>query len=127
VPSGRVSRVSERPTGLQTVLLTLRFVAEIGMLVALAWGGWHLVDSPAASIVVAVVLPLLAAGVWARWIAPRSTHRLPDPGRAAVEVVLFLGAFVVLTQSDPHPRTVGWGLALLAAYALSMPARRVEV
>jgi hypothetical protein len=122
-----VSRVSERPTGVQTVLLTLRFLAELGMLAALAWGGWHLVDNPAASIVLAVVLPLLAAGVWARWVAPRSTHRLPDPGRAAVEVVLFLGAFVVLTQSHPHPESVGWGLALLAAYGLSMPARRVEV
>jgi hypothetical protein len=122
-----VSRVSERPTSVQTVLLTLRFLAELGMLAALAWGGWHLVDNAAAAIVLAVLLPLVAAGVWARWVAPRSAHRLPDPGRAAVEVVLFLGAFVVLTQSHPHPETVGWGLALLAAYALSMPARRVEV
>jgi hypothetical protein len=40
---------------------------------------------------------------------------------------LFLGAFVVLTQGHREAGTVGWGLALLAAYALSMPARRIEV
>lgn len=119
--------MSERPTGVQTVLLTLRFVAEMGMLVALAWGGWHLAHGTAASIVLAVVLPLLAAAIWGRWVAPRSRHRLPDPGRAGVEVVLFLGSFVVLTQGHREPGTVGWGLALLAAYALSMPARRIEV
>jgi hypothetical protein len=32
----------------------------------------------------------------------------------------------VLTQAHPHPETIGWGLALLAAYALSMPVRRLE-
>jgi hypothetical protein len=122
-----VVRVTERPTGVQTVLLTLRFLAELGMLAALAWGGWHLVHGTAASIVVAVVLPVLAAAIWGRWVAPRSSHRLPDPGRAGLEVLMFLAAFVVLTQGHREPVTVGWGLALLTAYALSMPARRIEV
>ena len=97
------------------------------MLAALAWGGWHLAHGTAASIVLAVVLPLLAAAIWGRWIAPRSRHRLPDPGRAGLEVLLFLAAFVVLTQGHREPEAVGWGLALLAAYALSMPARHIEV
>jgi len=119
--------VSERPTGVQTVLLALRFLAEMGMLAALAWGGWHLVDDLAASLGLAIALPVVAAVVWGRWVAPRAGHRLPDPGRAGVELVLFLAAFVVLTQAGPHPETVGWGLALLAAYTLSMPARRVEL
>ena len=118
--------VTERPTGVQTVLLALRFLAEMGMLAALAWGGWHLVDNFAGSIVLAVVLPVVAAAVWGRWIAPKAGHRLPDPGRAGVELFLFLAAFVVLTQAHPHPETIGWGLALLAAYALSMPVRRLE-
>jgi hypothetical protein len=119
--------VTERPTGVQTVLLTLRFLAELGMLAALAWGGWHLTHGTAASIVVAVVLPLVAAAIWGRWVAPRSHHRLPDPARAGVELLLFLAAFVVLTQGHRAPGAVGWGLALLAAYLLSMPARRIEV
>jgi hypothetical protein len=97
------------------------------MLAALAWGGWNMLGSSAASIVLAVVLPVAAALVWGRWIAPRAGHRLPDPARAGVEVLLFLGAFVVLTQAHPHPQTIGWGLALLAVYALSMPARHIGV
>jgi hypothetical protein len=119
--------VTERPTGVQTVLLALRFLAELGMLAALAWGGWHLMPGLVTSILAAVALPVLAAAAWGRWVAPRSGHRLPDPGRAGVELLLFLAAFVVLTQSRPHPQTVGWGLALLAAYTLSMPARRIEL
>ena len=109
------------------VLLALRFVAEIGMLVALAWGGWHLVDNAVAAVVVAIALPVLAAAVWGRWVAPRSGHRLPDPARAGVEVLLFLAAFVALTQSGPRPETIGWGLALLLVYLLSMPARRIDL
>jgi hypothetical protein len=108
-------------------LLVLRFVAELGLLAALAWGGWHLAGSTALSIVAAVLLPAVAALVWWRWVAPRATRRLRDPARAAVEVVLFMTAFVLLTRSEPRPETIGWGLGLLAIYLVSMPARRVEL
>jgi hypothetical protein len=109
------------------VLLVLRLVAELALLAALAWGGWHLSDSTPLAIVAAVLLPLLAALVWGRWVAPRAGHRLPDPARAVVEVVLFMVAFVLLTRSEPQPDTIGWALAMLLVYLVSMPARRVRV
>ncbi len=110
-----------------TVLLGLRLLAELAMLAALAWGGWHLADSSALSLVAAVLVPATAAVVWGRWVAPRAPHRLADPARAAVELVLFVLAFVLLTRSEPRPDTVGWGLAMLLVYLVSMPARRVRV
>ena len=116
-----------RPSGLMAVLLVLRFVAELALLAALAWGGWHLTDSTPLALAAAVLLPVLGALVWGRWVAPRAGHRLPDPARAVVEVVLFMVAFVLLTRSDPRPETIGWALAMLLAYLVSMPARRVEV
>jgi len=119
--------VDSRPSGLAVVVLGLRFLAELGLLAALAWAGWHLTGSTALSLVAAVVLPLLAAGVWGRWVAPRARHRLKDPARAAVEVVLFMTAFVLLTRSEPHPDTIGWALALLLVYLVSLPARRMEL
>ncbi len=110
-----------------TVLLALRFVAELAMLAALAYGGWHLVDDSPLAVLPAVLLPVAAALVWGRWVAPRSGHRLPDPGRAGVELVLFMLAFVLVTQAGPQPGAISWGLAMLMVYLISMPARRVRV
>ena len=109
------------------VLLALRFVAELALLAALAWGGWHLSDSTPISLLAAVLLPVLAALAWGRWVAPKAGHRLRDPARAAVEIVLFMVAFVLLTRSDPQPETIGWALAMLLLYLITMPARRVDV
>jgi hypothetical protein len=105
-------------------LLALRFLAELGMLAALAWAGWHLAGG-AAAIVLAVLLPVAAAVVWGLWVAPRAWRRLHDPARAVVEGVLFFGAFVLLTRSDPG--AIPAGLLLLVAFLASMPARRVEL
>ncbi len=124
---GQSVGVDERPSGPMAALLLLRFLAELAMLGALAWGGWHLSDSTALSVVAAVLLPVAAAAVWGRWVAPRARHRLDDPARAGVELVLFFGAFVLLSQAEPYPQTLGWGLAMLLVYMLSMPARRVRV
>ena len=109
------------------VLLALRFVAELALLAALAWGGWHLSDSTPISLLAAVLLPVLAALAWGRWVAPKAGHRLRDPARAAVELVVFMVAFVLLTRSEPQPETIGWALAMLLLYLVSMPARRVDV
>ena len=107
------------------VLLTIRFLAELGLLAALAWAGWHLVDSEFGSLVLAVLLPAAAAVVWGLWIAPRARRRLADPARAVVEGVLFFGTFVLVTRSDGS--TVAPALLLIAAFLVSMPSRRVEV
>ena len=107
------------------VLLALRFVAEIGLLVALAWAGWHLPTSTFASLLLAVVLPAVAAAVWGLWVAPRARHRLSDPGRAVVELVLFFGAFVLVTRSDSS--TIVWALLMLVLYMVSLPSRRAEI
>jgi hypothetical protein len=36
-----------------------------------------------------IVLPIVVALVWGAWIAPRARRRLPDPGRLALELVIF--------------------------------------
>jgi hypothetical protein len=110
-----------------SVLLAVRFLFELAMLAALAWGGYHLVDDTATGLLLAVLLTGAAVVVWGRWVAPRSSHRLRDPARACVEVALFVVAFVLLTQADPQPDTVVWGLVMLVGYLVSMPARHVAV
>ena len=93
--------------------LALRFVLELCALAALAWGGWHVDAVTWVRIVMAVLLPVLGALVWGRWVAPRASRPLPDPIRLAPEWVVFGGATVALLFTD-HPILAGV-LAVLAA------------
>jgi Protein of unknown function (DUF2568) len=86
--------------------LGLRFGCEVAALVAVAWFGWR--TTP----VLAVVFPLLVAGVWGVGIAPRARRRWPDPQRFTAELVVFAAAtaaFVGVGQA-----IVGVGFAVLA-------------
>ncbi len=109
------------------VLLAVRFLAELGLLACLGIGGWQLTDWLAGSLVLAVVLPVVAAGVWGRWIAPRAPHRLRDPGRLGVEVTLFVAALLAILPADPSPAMAVVGIVVWLAFLASIPARRHEV
>ena len=103
-------------------LLALRFLAELGMLACFAIGGWQVRDSTLTSVVLAVLLPLVAAAVWGRWVAPRAARRLPDPLRLAAEVLLFASAFALCFAA------VTWlAIATCVAFLVSIPARGREV
>ena len=108
------------------VLLAVRFLAELGMLAALAWGGWHLTDSTVLSLLLALALPAAAATVWGLWVAPRARRRLADPTRLAVEVTLFAAAFLALQAGEASVQTMVVGVSLWAAFLVSVPARGHE-
>lgn len=105
-------------------LLALRFLAELGMLTCLAVGGWQLGDSLLVSIVLGLGLPLVAAAIWGRWVAPRASRRLRDPGRLAVEVTLFVLALAVVITGSSAMRLTG--IAVVLAFAVSIPSRGHE-
>jgi hypothetical protein len=105
-------------------LLALRFLAELGMLGCLAYGGWALGDDVLVSLALAVGLPVAAAVVWGRWVAPRASHRLDDPRRLGVEVVLFTAAVLLLVLADRGATLLG--VATWTAWLLSSPARGRE-
>jgi len=113
--------------GRMAALLTLRFVAELGMLACLAWGGWQRGDGLAPSLALAVGLPVSAALIWGRWVAPRAPRRLDDPLRLGVEVVLFTSAVLVVATYvvPPSPSTLV-GVVVWAAFLASIPARGHE-
>ena len=96
--------------------LGVRFLLELCMLAAWAVVGWHLGGAVVVRVLVAVLLPALAATVWGLWVAPRARRRLEDPARFAVEAVLFAGASVGLAV-DGWPL---WGGLLAAAYAVNV-------
>ena len=59
------------------------FVDELALLALLAFAGARLGGSAVASTMLAILLPLAAAVVWARWPAPRAQRRLAHPLRLA--------------------------------------------
>lgn len=108
------------------VLLGVRFLAELGLLACLAVGGWQRGDSLLASVLLGLGLPLVAAAVWGRWVAPRAARRLGDPARLGVEVTLFAAALLLMTGAEPSPAMTVAGLAVWAAWLVSIPARGHE-
>lgn len=76
-------------------LEAVSFLCELSMLVLLALAGAAASESLLGKVVLAVVLPAVAAGVWAVWMAPTSNRRLPNPARLYVQVALFAVTAVV--------------------------------
>ena len=89
--------------------LGLRFVLELGMLVALGIWGFS------QNVVLGIAAPLAAAVVWGLWIAPKATRRLRDPARLGLELLLFVVAGAALAVAD-HLLAAA---VFLAAVALS--------
>jgi hypothetical protein len=100
-------------TQVRMVNLGLRFLLELAALAALAYGGWHIPGPTWSRILLAIALPLLGAIVWARWVAPKASHPIPDPQRLIPEWCVFGGATVALALTG-HPLLAAV-LAVLAA------------
>jgi membrane protein implicated in regulation of membrane protease activity len=99
--------------------LGLRFALEVAALTALAYGGWHAPGPTWLRILLAVALPLLAAIVWGRWVAPKASHPIADPLRLVPEWIVFGGATAALASSG-HP-------VLAAVFAVLAALNRVAL
>src|SRR5690349_2004661 len=108
------------------VLLGIRFLAELGMLLCLGVGGWQSGDSLVTSLALGVGLPLVAAAVWGRWVAPRASSRLRDPARLGVEITLFAAALLLSIPAEPWPAMMFVAIAVWVAFLVSIPSRGHE-
>ncbi len=107
------------PAGRIGALAGVRFLAELGLLAALAFSGAALGQTPMWSWALAVALPAVAAAVWGRWVAPRAARRLSDPARLGVEVILFGAAAAALAGAVRGAGATVAGAVLLLAYGVS--------
>jgi len=95
------------------LVLGVRFACELAALVAVAWWLW---------LVLGVAAVLLVAAVWGVWIAPKSSHRLPDPARLVLELAIF--AVAALGYWQVHQPAVAVVFAILAV-ATAILSRRL--
>jgi hypothetical protein len=87
--------------------LTVRFACEIAALVAFVWWGWPWVGW---------LVALAVAGIWGLVVAPKASHRLPDPPRLLVELVIFASATVAFYETAGLAAAVVFGvLAVVSA------------
>ena len=117
--------MEERRFGAGTaVLLGLAFLAEVAMLLGLAWAGWSMSDSTLRSWLLAIVLPSLAAAVWGTWLSPKAPRRLPTLHRWAVKVTLFSATLLLLLGFGPRPEAGVFAVLMWLAFLVSLPADR---
>lgn len=100
---------------MRPALETVRFLLELAALVALAVGGASL------SWALAILFPVVFVAIWGFFVAPKATHRLADPARLVLELVLFVATGLALVPAD----RVVLGVAFVVASAAVAVGLRV--
>jgi hypothetical protein len=77
----------------------LRFLLELAALAALGYWGFAEFDG-VVQWVVGLGAPLLAAGVWGTFVAPRAARPTADPLRLLLEVAIFGSGVAALVAAD---------------------------
>lgn len=100
---------------LRIINMTVRFLLELCMLVALAYWGFQRDGGWLLRLAVGIGAPLLAATVWGLLVAPKAKRRLADPWRFLVELALFgLAAAALVVAARPY-----LALILLVVYLIN--------
>jgi hypothetical protein len=88
----------------------VRFACEIAAIVAFVWWGWP---------VVGIVAGVIVSAVWAAWVAPKSTRRLPDPARIVLELVIFGAAAAAFVSAGQTTVAIVFAVAAVVSAGLS--------
>lgn len=111
--------------GSNPINLAVRFILEIGALLALGWWGWNLADG-ILRFVLAVGIPVLAAVVWGTFAVPddpsrsgKAPVRVSGIVRLLIELAFFIAATWALFSTGAS--TLGWifAIAVVIHYAVS--------
>lgn len=100
------------------------FVMELAMVVVLIFSAIRVGSGRSFHVLLAVLLPVVMALVWAYWMAPTSARRLQDPWRFVGQVALFVltGALAVATGLV----VVGIVFAVIAIAVFALTRRSAE-
>jgi hypothetical protein len=93
-------------------VFTLRFLLELGAIVALCWAAVHAPFAWPLRIVGVVAAPLAVALVWGSAVAPRAPWRVPGWARLVPELAVFGGAALALVFTG-YAR-IGWSYGAVA-------------
>jgi predicted benzoate:H+ symporter BenE len=109
----RSSQAGDSP--IKSANLALKFLLELCALAALAVGFASIASAPL-NVVLAIAAPLVAAIVWGRYAAPKSSRRLATTPRLAVEMAVFAAACAALVAAGAYV----WAAALAGLVVVNM-------
>lgn len=107
------------------IILVIRFLLEIGALVAMGWWGWHQGDS-VLRYVWALGIPIVAATLWGTFTVPHDPGRgggspVPVPGflRLTLEALFF--GFATWCLGNSGAMIISWvfGVVVVVHYIVS--------
>lgn len=99
--------------------LTLRALMELGVVVALFFGGYHIGGTTSMKIVFALAAPIIGFGFWGV-VDFHQAGKLGEPLRMIQELTISLLAALAWYVAGYH--SFGWGLAALTiVYHILMP------
>lgn len=97
---------------LKMLNLALRFFLELCLLAALGYLGFRFGQVLLVKIMLAIILPLLAAIVWGRYLAPRARIVLPYWKWLSLQLILFAIAVVGLFITGKQQLAIIFGVAV---------------
>jgi hypothetical protein len=74
---------------LKLINIGLRFLLELCILVTFGYWGFRTGTGTFSKILLGIGAPILFAGVWGTFLAPKSTMRLNEPWLVLLELVIF--------------------------------------
>ena len=103
---------------LRVINLAVRFLLELGALLAFAY--WAATSNAplALRIVLAVVAPLVVATLWALFISPKARFSSGRIGQVGLGLIVFLAAAAVLRLRGDSPLAVIFGCTAVVSSAL---------
>ncbi len=122
-PTGKPSKGASR--GLMMALMIVSFILEVALLGAVAiWGMAELPFSPAVAVIITVV-PLVI--LWAVFMSPKASLRLPQPFHAVTAHVLFAVGAGLLALSGQPVLAICMGVLIAISLALTVAVRGQNV
>ncbi len=94
------------------------FVCEVAMFPLVFASVNYLVDGYR-SWLIGIAAAIVVALIWARWMAPTSSHRLTDPGRYVAQALLFVSIGALAAVSGLLWLGVVFTITALTAFAFS--------
>ena len=79
-----------------SIHLAIRFFIELAVLIFIGYWGFTIDGNWLMKGVLGIGCPLIVAGIWGLFVAPKAIYSLPSPGKIGIEAIIFLfGVYAV--------------------------------
>jgi hypothetical protein len=103
---------------MKSINLAIRFALELCGLAALAYWGYQTGNSTAASVVLAILAPLVMIVIWGAFVAPRSRVAVPKPAKAMLGLAILLLTALALADAGWPTLAIVFGIVATINAAL---------